>query len=154
MSERELNGLFCRAGFAGPIGPAVNDWTGVKWPVLSRSSGWAVIGPVWKECISTVGLSLLNVIHQIAMPDRHHIREGFAGPIGPAVNEGLGVKWPVLSRQIGQGFAGPIGPAVNERIGVKTPILSRQIWKELISITFGNVKQLRSLKGFWGSRNE
>jgi hypothetical protein len=27
-------------------------------------------------------------------PDCYRI----AGPIGPAVNEGLGVKWPVLSR--------------------------------------------------------
>jgi hypothetical protein len=26
-------------GIAGPIGPAVNEQTGVKWPVLSRSSG-------------------------------------------------------------------------------------------------------------------
>jgi hypothetical protein len=24
---------------AGPIGPGVNEQTGVKWPVLSRSSG-------------------------------------------------------------------------------------------------------------------
>jgi hypothetical protein len=37
MTDKELNGLFCRAGFAGPIGPAVNEQTGVKWSVLSRS---------------------------------------------------------------------------------------------------------------------
>ena len=79
MNKQELNGLFCRG--------ALDELLLVQ---------------LEKECISTVGLSLLNVFHQIVMPDRHHIRKGFAGPIGPAINEGIVVKWPVLSRQIGK----------------------------------------------------
>ena len=83
---------------AGPIGPAVNEQIGVKWTILSRR--------ICKECISTVGLSLLNVIHHTVMSGltlhSGRIRKELAGPIGPAVNEQTLVKWTVLSRQIGK----------------------------------------------------
>jgi hypothetical protein len=54
-------------GIAGPIGPAVNEETLVKWSVLSRQIVTMLLAQSEKECISPVGLSLLNVIHHTVM---------------------------------------------------------------------------------------